>query len=444
MTSKKLTIIILSIVITAVLITISVFAVLIINKKDVFSKTSQNEIVSDSSKELMERLENLKDDILNDKDEGDKDDEDPSDSDKDRDDKDGGKHSDYLKSLLDKFEKGSDEDDASNSQNENVSLSKDEWLELNEFLTGFISMGLSDFEEVDDISEYELLSFLLGIISHTDYGDSFYSHFVTTSDYNYHIAEELVDIEAERYFGIKLKEHGLVSEWIDYEDGFYSFPMADGEAFKFPLVSDFIALEDNRYLVYFNIYLDYHSSYDDWKSGVDRMYSSERDEWASHELFYDEFGWDLMSTKRAVLQEVQDVDGARYILLQLMDNLYTDDFNPLGSWTVDFDLSKDLNEAGSEELYEEELSLANYGAGMSFYENGNYNYGLGRNTSGDGTYSLYKDTIITNVYNHYADLYYDQYLRLVIDQYGNEKLIMDGFYLYGDYVDYKLIWERRD
>lgn len=128
-----------------------------------------------------------------------------------------------------------------------VKLSVEEMSKLNTFFSNFSEVNLKPFTE-GKITDEELISFgILHIIRNN-------KNMIEKSDaVTSRIKEENVTTSIQKYFGKIPVNHKSTGEFI-LKNGYYIFPLADGEAFTFSQVERLTDIGSDKYVAYINVY----------------------------------------------------------------------------------------------------------------------------------------------------------------------------------------------
>jgi hypothetical protein len=133
------------------------------------------------------------------------------------------------------------------STSKEVKLQSAELKKLNTFFSNFSEVFLKPFSK-ESITDKELIYF--GVM-HNERNN--YKLFEKASDYKIRIKESNVNGSALKYFGREIKKHQSI-EGIEYKNGYYYIPEADGEAYSFSQVQQLFDNGNDYYTVYLNIY----------------------------------------------------------------------------------------------------------------------------------------------------------------------------------------------
>jgi len=136
---------------------------------------------------------------------------------------------------------------SADSASNEVAMSAEEQKKLNTFMSNFSEAFVDAFEK-GTISDASLISF--GVTHNLINNEK---RFEKEGDYELKIKKEYIDEAVKKYFGLSVKEHQTV-EGIAYNNGYYSFAEASGEAITFSQVEKLIDNKDNTFTAFVNIY----------------------------------------------------------------------------------------------------------------------------------------------------------------------------------------------
>lgn len=122
-----------------------------------------------------------------------------------------------------------------------VKLNIEDKKALNTFFSNFSETDLKSFTLDKGASDEELIRF--GIMH--NYINKF-SNFEKLDEYNVKIKKEFVDETSKKYFGKTILNHKAV-EGIKFSKGFYSIPLADGEAYTFSQIDQLFDIGEQKY-----------------------------------------------------------------------------------------------------------------------------------------------------------------------------------------------------
>ena len=135
-----------------------------------------------------------------------------------------------------------------NTVQEEKKLSASEQKKLNIYFSNFAEAMLESFNEREEIKNDELIRFgiMFNYINNR-------KKFENIDEYNVKIKKETIEETAQRFFEKSIKNHKSV-EGVGYNNGYYSLPLADGEAYTFAQVDNFTELEDSKYAATLSVY----------------------------------------------------------------------------------------------------------------------------------------------------------------------------------------------
>lgn len=144
----------------------------------------------------------------------------------------------------------SESSDKENKVNEStvVNLNIEDKKALNIFFSNFSETDLKSFTQDKGAGDEEMIRF--GVLH--NYINKF-SKFEKLDEYNVKIKKEFVDETSKKYFGKTILNHKAI-EGIKFSKGFYSIPLADGEAYTFSQIDQLFDIGEQKYKAEVTVY----------------------------------------------------------------------------------------------------------------------------------------------------------------------------------------------
>ncbi len=142
----------------------------------------------------------------------------------------------------------SSDSDKKVDENRVVNLNIEDKKTLNTFFSNFSETDLKSFTLDKGPSNEELIRF--GVMH--NYINKF-SKFEKLDEYNVKIKKELVDETSKKYFGKTILNHKAI-DGIKFSKGFYSIPLADGEAYTFSQIDQLFDIGEQKYRAEVTVY----------------------------------------------------------------------------------------------------------------------------------------------------------------------------------------------
>jgi hypothetical protein len=129
-----------------------------------------------------------------------------------------------------------------------VTLSLTEQKKLNTFFSNFAEASLESFTQSEGIKDEALISFAL-----THNYINCHNKFEPQGDYDVKIKKSYLEETVIKYFGKTISNHKSV-EGATYNNGYYTIPQSDGEAYTFAQVEKFNDIGDSKFTADVNVY----------------------------------------------------------------------------------------------------------------------------------------------------------------------------------------------
>lgn len=183
-----------------------------------------------------------------------------------------------------------------------VRLGPQQWRHLNVFFSNFAEASVQPFQRGGEIPPATLIRF--GFLHNLINADQRVQDAPGRPNHG-RLSASHVEAAIKKYFGIRFSQHGSL-EGIEYVNGYYVFPLADGETYPFAQVNSLTDLGNGEFAATLSVYqMSPGDDVDQYGTAVEQLRRR------GYEV-------ELVSEMRARIRQVREDGRDRYVLLEYL------------------------------------------------------------------------------------------------------------------------------